>query len=232
MIFSRLRALNMLSTETPFEVTESSAYSPPLSSLPQCFKDMIRCDSLSNLSKGFIPSMLQRLVILVAFCWRYNRESIMSTQICKRFSRKKDGSWRFDDMMAVNKLHFSWAKNIIPLSKWLHVKIKSRVQPFQKTQGGISDMKRINTRKTHISGDANLWNASNILPRLSQLITPAVSHRNIKSHSTFFWILDVQVNQKYFIFPQKEMKISAVAFNSTNLIASLMQFVLSHVPIV
>lgn len=89
MIFSRQQALKMFSTETPFEVQESSAYSPPLSTSSQCFKVVIRCDSLSNLSEGFIPSAAQRTVILVAFCWQYNRESIMSTQICKRFSRKR-----------------------------------------------------------------------------------------------------------------------------------------------
>lgn len=89
MIFSRQSALKMFSTETPFEVQESSAYSPPLSPSSQCFKVVIRCDSLSNLSEGFIPSTLQCSVILVAFCWRYNRESIMSTQICQRFSRQK-----------------------------------------------------------------------------------------------------------------------------------------------
>lgn len=88
-IFSRQSALKMFSTETPFEVQESSAYSPPLSPSSQCFKVVIRCDSLSNLSEGFIPSMLQCSVIWVAFCWQYNRESIMSTQICERFSRQK-----------------------------------------------------------------------------------------------------------------------------------------------
>lgn len=58
MIFSRQSALKMFSTETPFEVQESSAYSPPLSPSSQCFKVVIRCDSLSNLSEGFIPSTL------------------------------------------------------------------------------------------------------------------------------------------------------------------------------
>lgn len=44
----------MFSTETPFEVQESSAYSPSLFPSSQCFKVVIRCDSLSNLSEGFI----------------------------------------------------------------------------------------------------------------------------------------------------------------------------------
>lgn len=90
MIFSRQSTLKMFSAEIPFEVQESSAYSPPSTSpSSQCFKVVIRCDNLSDFSEGFLPCMLQPLVILVAFSLRYNRESIMSTQICERFSLQK-----------------------------------------------------------------------------------------------------------------------------------------------
>lgn len=57
MIFSSQSALKMFSRETLFEVQESSAYSASLASSPShCFKVVIRCDSLSNLSEGFIPA--------------------------------------------------------------------------------------------------------------------------------------------------------------------------------
>ena len=69
MIFSRQSALKMFSTETPFKVQESSAYSPPLSPSSQCFKVVIRCDSLSKPQWGFytiraaVPSYLGGILL-------------------------------------------------------------------------------------------------------------------------------------------------------------------------
>lgn len=56
----------MFCTETPFEVQEWGV-SPPIFYPPipssLCFKAMIRCDSLSKLSQGFIPSVLKYSLI-------------------------------------------------------------------------------------------------------------------------------------------------------------------------
>ena len=71
MIFSRQSALKMFSTETPFKVQESSAYSPPLSPSSQCFKVVIRCDSLSKPQWGFytiraaVPSYLGGILLAI-----------------------------------------------------------------------------------------------------------------------------------------------------------------------
>lgn len=95
-------------------------FPPPLS---PSFKVVIRCDSLSNLTEVFQTIRTSKL------SRRHFggdiTESIMSTQIRERFSWQKMLLDSYDDMMAVNKQHtFSNAKNTIPLSKRLHVKIK------------------------------------------------------------------------------------------------------------